>query len=120
MASLRCLGIIGQRSHLRLWKIAIYNPIKKPAKIICESHPELCNAASRDFQAVLAKIGQKPTVEVIQEQSVISKLQTFKKILKSKSKVRIHFKHIYGPVLGIHVINIVQVSLIISFTIRSA
>jgi hypothetical protein len=49
--------IIGQRSHLRLWKRAIYNPIKKPAKIICESHPELCNAASRDFQAVLVKIG---------------------------------------------------------------
>jgi hypothetical protein len=51
--------IIGQRSHLRLWKIAVYNPIKKPAKIICESHPELCNAASQDFQAVLVKIGQR-------------------------------------------------------------
>jgi hypothetical protein len=35
-------------------ELSIY-PLKKPAKIICENHPELCNAASQDFQAVLVQ-----------------------------------------------------------------
>jgi hypothetical protein len=52
------LRIIGQRSHLKLRKRAIYNPIKKPAKIIYLNQPKLSKAASQDFQAVLVEIGQ--------------------------------------------------------------
>jgi hypothetical protein len=75
------LRIIGQRSHLRLWKRAIYNPIKKPAKIICESHPELCNAASQDFQAILVKIGQVQTIAQQLTRIEILPKQTVNRIL---------------------------------------